>query len=182
MSRRAIIAGAGIGGLATALALSQARFDVALYERSDTLEEFGAGLQLTPNASRVLSNLGVLESVRLAATSPRAICVFRGLDDHALMRMPVDRAVCRWGAPYLVIHRADLQQALAAAVKRRRNIKLCYGSTVADVENRDERVSVEVKRGSTTVTDSADLLIGADGLRSRVREHLGLGEQEKRSE
>src|SRR5271166_3702259 len=120
MSRRAIIAGAGIGGLATALALSQARFDVALYERSDALEEFGAGLQLTPNASRVLSNLGVLESVRSAATSPRAFCAYHGLDDYALMRMPVDGAECRWGAPYLAIHRADLQQVLAAAVSRQR--------------------------------------------------------------
>lgn len=179
MGRRAIIAGAGIGGLAAALALSQAEFDVALYERSDGLEEFGAGLQLTPNASRVLSNLGVLESVLSAATTPRAICALRGFDDYALMRVPVDDAVRRWGAPFLAVHRADLQGALAAAVSRHRNIELFFGSTVAYVETQGEKVSVGVKRGSATVADSADLLIGADGLYSRVREHLGLGERER---
>ena len=121
MSRRAIIAGAGIGGLAAALALSRAKFDVTLYESAEAVEEFGAGLQLPPNATRVLSELGVLKSVEAFALRPSAIIAMRGSDDTALMRMPVDDAVGRWGAPYLTIHRADLQRILAEAVHRQPN-------------------------------------------------------------
>src|SRR5271166_515199 len=165
MNRRVIIAGAGIGGLAAALALSQAGFAVAIYERADALEEFGAGLQLTPNATRILARLGVLESVRAVAASPNAICAFRGLDDFALMRMPVEDAQRRWGAPYLAIHRADLQRALAEAVCSRRNIELCFGATVLDVVDHGDRISAGLKRGLAKIEDTADLLIGADGLR-----------------
>jgi|SRR5271165_41497 len=175
MSRRAIIAGAGIGGLATALALSQARFEVTIYERAEVLEEFGAGLQLTPNATRVLSNLGVLESVRAFATSPSAILAIRGSDNVKLMRMPISDAERRWGAPYLAIHRADLQRALGEALRRQTSAKLCFGSTVTDVWANGDQISVGVRRGSRKIQDVADLLVGADGLRSRVRERFGFG-------
>ena len=179
MSRRAIIAGAGIGGLATALALSRAGFDITLYERSEGLEEFGAGLQLTPNANRVLSRLEVLENVLALATRPSAVCAFRGSDDFTLTRMPVADAEQRWGAPYLVIHRADLQRVLAEAVRRRPNVELRFGTTVGDVAIHRDRISIGVMRGLATIQDSADLLVGADGLRSRVRERFGLGETDK---
>jgi len=175
MSRRAIIAGAGIGGLATALALSQARFEVTIYERAEVLEEFGAGLQLTPNATRVLSNLGVLESVRAFATSPSAILAIRGSDNVKLMRMPISDAERRWGAPYLAIHRADLQRALGEALRRQTSAKLCFGSTVTDVWANGDQISVGVRRGSRKIQDVADLLVGADGFRSRVRERFGFG-------
>ena len=179
MSRRAIIAGAGIGGLATALALSRAGFDITLYERSEGLEEFGAGLQLTPNANRVLSRLEVLENVMALAMRPSAVCAFRGSDDFTLTRMPVADAERRWGAPYLAIHRADLQRVLAEAVRRRPNVELRFGTTVGDIAIHRDRISIGVMRGLATIQDSADLLIGADGLRSRVRERFGLGETDK---
>ena len=98
MQRRAIIAGAGIGGLATAIALSQTGFNVTLYERANKLEEFGAGLQLTPNATRILSQLGVLDRVRQLASRPRAVQTLRGSDNAKLMRLPLDDADRRWGA------------------------------------------------------------------------------------
>jgi salicylate hydroxylase len=179
VGRHAIIAGAGIGGLTTALALSRASFDVTIYERAEALEEFGAGLQLTPNATRVLSNLGVLESVREFATSPSAISAIRGSDDVTLMRMPVHDAERRWGAPYLAIRRPDLQRALGEAVHRHSSARLCFGSTVVDVLTNSDRISVVVKRGSETIQDTADLLVGADGLRSRVRERFGFGETDR---
>ena len=179
MSRRAVIAGAGIGGLATALGLSQAGFDITLYERSEGLEEFGAGLQLTPNATRVLSRLEVLDNVLAFATRPSAVCAFRGSDDFTLTRMPVADAERRWGAPYLAIHRADLQRVLAEAVRRRPNVELCFGTTVGNLAVHGNRISIGAMRGLARIQDSADLLIGADGLRSRVRERFGLGETDK---
>ena len=179
MSQRAIIAGAGIGGLATALALARAGFDITLYERSEGLEEFGAGLQLTPNANRVLSRLEVLENVLALATRPSAICAFRGSDDFLLTRMPVADAEQRWGAPYLTIYRADLQRVLAEAVRRRPNVELRFGTTVGGIAIHRDRISIGVTRGLATIQDSADLLIGADGLRSRVRDRFELGETDK---
>jgi len=179
MSRRAIISGAGIGGLATALALSQAGFDVTLYEQAGAIEEFGAGLQLTPNATRILSRLGALDSVRTVSTIPDGISALRGSDDAVLMRMALDDAERRWGAPYLALHRADLQRALADVAEDRSNVRLQLGSTVARVAVEGDCVAVGLKRGAATVEDRADLLVGADGLRSRVRERLGLGDADK---
>ena len=125
------------------------------YERSDSLEEFGAGLQFTPNATRVLSRLGALQAVRAAATSSSAICVVRGSDDHVLTRMPLENAEHRWGAPYLTIHRADLQRTLAEAVFRQRNVELKLGSTVLEAANHGDRVVVGLECGLATSQDSA---------------------------
>jgi salicylate hydroxylase len=179
LSLRAIIAGAGIGGLSAAIALLQAGFRVAIYETADALEEFGAGLQLTPNATRVLSRLGVLERVLRFASRPHAVLVLRGSDSIELLRMPLDGAERRWGAPYLVIHRADLQRALIEAVRGQPNVELSLGTSVLDFANNGGRLSVGLKSGLTQARDNADLLIGADGLRSQVRDRLGFGAQDQ---
>src|SRR5260370_9775150 len=158
MAQRAIIAGAGIGGLETALALSQAGFEITLYERADALEEFGAGLQLTPNATRVLSRLGALDSVRKAATVPDAVRALRGSDDRELMRLPLVDAERRWGAPYLAVHRADLQRALADAVRRRANVALRLGVALAGLATEGEQIAVGLTRGPIAMRDRAHLL------------------------
>jgi salicylate hydroxylase len=175
LPRRAIIAGAGVAGLTAAIALLQAGFKVAIYERSNTLEEFGAGLQLTANATRILAKLGVLERVMPLASRPRAVVVLRGSDNAELMRMPLDDAERRWGAAYLVIHRADLQRALLAVVQEQSGVELSLGATVLDFANGEAGLSVGLVRGLTQIRDQADLLIGADGLRSQVRDQLGFG-------
>jgi len=172
---RAIIAGAGIGGLAAAMALSQAGFKVAIYESTDKFEEFGAGLQITPNATRVLARLGVLERVRQLSSKPPAVLVLRGSDNAKLMRLPLDDAERRWGAEYLVIHRADLQTALVEAVRDQPGIELSLGTTVTGFAANGDTISVRLQRGLTAARDEADLLIGADGLRSQVRSGLGFG-------
>ncbi len=175
MSKRAIIAGAGIGGLSAAIALSQAGFRVVIYEKTNTLEEFGAGLQVTPNATRILSRLGVLKWILPLASRPHAVLVLRGSDNVKLMRMPLDDAERRWGASYLSIHRADLQRALVAAARDHSDIEFALGTAVLDFADDGRRLSVGVAKGLTQRREDADLLIGADGLRSQVRERLGFG-------
>ena len=172
---RAIIVGAGIGGLATALALDKAGLEVKLYERSEALQEFGAGVQLAPNATRVLSALGVLEAVQAVAARPESIRVFRGMDEQLLARVRIDDAVRRWGAPYLVIHRADLQRVLADGAQRSRNVEFEFGATLVAVADRDKRVSIGLRRDTDSREDYADLLIAADGLHSHIRRHFGFG-------
>jgi salicylate hydroxylase len=172
---RAIIAGAGIGGLAAAIALSQAGVKVAIYERTDKLEEFGAGLQITPNATRVLARLGVLERVRQLSSKPNAVLALRGSDNAKLIRLPLDDAERRWGAEYLVIHRADLQTALVEGVMDQPGVELSLGTTVTEFATDGGTISVGLQRGRGAAHDKADLLIGADGLRSQVRNGLGFG-------
>ena len=179
MSPRAIIAGAGIAGLTAALALRRAGFSVAIYEKANTLEEFGAGLQLAPNATRMLARLGVLERVERFASTPRAVLVLRGSDNAELMRMPLDDAERRWGAAYLVIHRADLQRVLVEAVRSQPGVEVSLGTTVHDFADHGRGVSVGLRTSLAQDQDDADLLIGADGLRSLVRDRLGFGAQDQ---
>ncbi len=175
MARRALIAGAGIGGLTAALALAREDFQVDVFERAPVLQEFGAGLQLTPNATRILARLGVLELVRALATAPRAIRILRGSDDAELARLPIEDAERRWGAPYLVIHRADLQRALADGATRLPNVALHLGTEVAGIGADAGGVSIGLKRGLVAMRETGDVLVGADGLRSLVRQRIGLG-------
>ena len=172
MPRRAIIAGAGIAGLTAAIALLRAGFTVAIYERASSIDEFGAGLQVTPNAARILARLDLLERVLLHASRPRAVVVLRGSDGAELMRMPLDDAERRWGAAYLVIRRADLQRALIDAVRGQSAIEVTLGATVLNFADNGGHLSVRLARGVTDTRDEADLLIGADGLRSQDRKSV----------
>ncbi len=182
MARRALIAGAGIGGLTAALALAREDFEVEIFERAPALEEFGAGLQLAPNATRVLRRLGVLEAVSGLALAPRAIRVLRGRDGAEITRLPVGDAERRWGAPYLVIHRADLQRALAEAATRRPNVALRLGTEVAGMSDDDNGVMVALERGAVATNrgrrrsdrGGRPALAGARADRPRRRRRAGV--------
>jgi salicylate hydroxylase len=172
---RALIAGAGVGGLTAAIAIAGAGFEVALFERTAVLEEFGAGLQLTPNATRVLEKLGALAAIESRALAPRAIRILRGRDGACLSTLPLASAQKRWGAPYLVVHRADLQRTLVERIARTPDIALTLGAELGGLTSDEGGVTAGVKRGAIGLKARGDFLIGADGLRSIIRERLGLG-------
>lgn len=169
------IVGAGIGGLTAALALDAAGHHVTLIERRTGFSEVGAGLQLSPNASRVLIALGLGPALRRAASEPprvvvRALATGRQIGSVELGASQRER----FGAPYYVIHRADLQTLLLDAVRARANIRLLVGRDVTGLVETPEAVSVALAsgRGARTETLSVDLVVGADGVRSSLRGHL----------
>lgn len=167
---RIIIAGAGIAGLTAALAFARRGFSVEIFERSATLQEVGAGLQLSPNATRILDRLGALEHLSARAVHPRAIVLRDARSLNDLAHVPLgDTAHSRWGAPYMVAHRADLQAALLEAVSRQPAIRLTTDATVRDVVFRNEDVSVAVDANGEASHVTGSLLIGADGMWSGLR-------------
>jgi salicylate hydroxylase len=169
-----IIAGAGIAGLSAALAFARTGRRVLVLEKAAALTEAGAGIQLSPNASRHLQHWGVLERLRGAALAPRAVVVRRARDAALLARLPLDDAEKRWGAPYLVAHRADLQKALLEAVAAQPRIELRLGIGVAGFAADEEQVAVGAKHGLIRLRFDGAALIGGDGLWSDVRQRLAL--------
>src|SRR5690606_28640337 len=104
---RVAVAGAGIAGLTVALALSARGFDVTVFERSHRLEEVGAGLQLSPNATRILERLDLLPAIEQRAVEPADVQLRRAADLRTIAAVPLGpSARKRWNAPYLTIHRA----------------------------------------------------------------------------
>src|SRR3974390_2632346 len=107
-SRTIIVAGAGIGGLTASLALAKQGFRVIVLEKAERLEEAGAGLQLSPNASRVLVSLGLQDRLRMRALTPQASHILSAPAGSEIARLPLgEAATLRAGAPYWVVHRAD---------------------------------------------------------------------------
>ena len=166
---RAILIGGGIGGLAAALALARRGVSVTVLERSPVLGEAGAGLQLGPNATRVLFGLGLREPLLAKAFIPEAAEIRAASDQRLLLRTALGAlAEDRWGAPYLQLHRADLQVLLHEAVLAA-GCEVRLGATVVAVEQDDIRVRVIL---SDAAVIEADFAVGADGVRSGVRQSL----------
>lgn len=176
MTRRTIaIAGAGIGGLVAALALDAAGHTVILVERRTGFSEVGAGLQLSPNASRVLIGLGLGAALRRAADMPPRVAVRDLPSGRTLGAVQLGRPFQeRFGAPYYVIHRADLQTLLLDAVRARAGIRLMMGREATGLAETATGVSLTLEsgHGARSETLDADLVVAADGVRSRLRDHL----------
>ncbi|MBX3596034.1 MAG: FAD-dependent monooxygenase [Rhizobiaceae bacterium] len=167
---RILIAGAGVAGLSAALCFAQRGAQVAIFERALQLEEVGAGLQLSPNATRILSRLGVLDELMETAVEPDAVVLRRAEDLHEIARVPLGRAArARWGAPYLVSHRADLQRALLNAVSKQDRISLHTGMSVEDIDLEGPSPALVTQSGRK----EGRLVIGADGVWSTVRSLSG---------
>ncbi len=171
MSRKPIlIAGAGIAGLSLALALARQGIASHILERRDELSEAGAGIQLGPNAMQVLTRLGVAARLEPEAGRPEAIIVRDGSSGRRLTTLPLGQAMRdRFGAPYRVAHRADLQAALIAAVHETSEIALVTGF---EVVTWDETEGGIVARSAGGGHQEGSVLIGADGLWSTVRHAL----------
>jgi salicylate hydroxylase len=170
-----IVVGAGIGGLTAALALAAASFRIIVVERSDHLSEAGAGIQIAPNAGRVLASLGLAEKVSAVAIEPEAIDVRSGVNGKVLASIPGPSYRARYGEPYRVIHRADLQAVLAAAVDANPNVTLELGATVAQTLPQPDGLLVRIQRPGGIDVVPAVAIVAADGVWSTFREKINSG-------
>ncbi len=172
-SRTIIVAGAGIGGLTAALALAARRFQVIILERTERLEEAGAGLQLSPNASRVLIELGVEPYLAPHVIVPDAVSIVSTRAAKEIGQIPLGtNAQSRYGAPYWIVRRADLQAALLACVENNSNIDLRLGAQVEDILTTPNGVTVIHRKNGARHEETAHALIGADGVWSTVRNRI----------
>jgi salicylate hydroxylase len=170
----ALVIGAGIGGTAAAIALRRAGLDVSLFEQTMAQREVGAGIQISPNASRLLGRYGLGDAMARAAVRPSAIVFRRWQDGRVLGQEELgDYIEDRYGTPYYHFHRADLIALLADAFGPK-EIKL--GRRLIDVEQDESGVTAHFQDGTS---ERGDLLIGADGIHSQVRERL-FGEEKPR--
>ena len=168
--KKILIAGGGIGGLTLALALEQRGFMPVIFEQTSKLEEVGAGLQLSPNGTRALAAVGVLDALRAVAFEPKgkSIRLWNSGESWPLFDLgPV--AVAEYGYPYLMVHRSDLQAVLLQALAKRLPSSLRLGHKVVGFEQRDGGVTALLADG--TMMDGA-ALIGADGVHSSIRAGL----------
>lgn len=131
-----------------------------MFERADALSEIGAGLQISPNAGRILDNLGLAAALDREATRPEAIDMRAARTGRIIVSLPLSRA-----APYRTLHRADLLSILEEAVLADPFIELRLGEPIDDIRSTAEAVSF----ATPTRREEASLLVGADGIRSSVR-------------
>jgi len=162
-----LVAGGGIAGLAGALAVARAGLNVRLFEQTERLAEVGAGLQLGPNAVRVLAEWGLLDALREVAAYPEALVVRDAPGGAELGRLRLgERAQARYGHPYATVHRADLHTLLWQAAVGQPQVELALGRAVLGWQAGKGAVSVQLSNGAGA---SGRLLLGCDGLWSRVR-------------
>lgn len=179
-SGQVVIAGAGVAGLTAALAFSERGYLVRLFEQAPRLEAAGAGIQLSPNATRILRQLGVLDRLLPAAVRPEAVVLKDAATLRELARVPLGEAAeRRWQAPYLVAHRADLQEALIARLAEQPDISLVTGARVGGVAAGPHHTTATVEIAGKTIEADGFLLIGADGVWSAIRAFGGFAAQSR---
>lgn len=164
-----VVVGGGIGGLAAALACHRAGYGATVLEQANAFSDIGAGIQLGPNAVRVLDQWGLGDALRTVAARPQGLVVLNAADGQVLGKMALGEAVTRrYGSDYLTLHRGDLHQLLLRAVQQA-GLRLVLNTVVRRWSERADHVSV-------TCTDAAEYgaegLLGCDGVWSPVRQLL----------
>jgi salicylate hydroxylase len=166
-NQHVIVAGAGIGGLAAALALARAGQRVTVLERSAEFAPIGAGIQLGPNAMKVLASWGLQDALLAHACLPQAIAVHHASTGRSISRILLGSAVQqRYGQVYATVHRAHLHAVLLAAVQAQPGVQVLRGVPVQGVQTFPNS-TVQVSTPEYTYT--ADALVAADGVWSSVR-------------
>jgi len=167
----AVVVGGGIGGLGTALALTRSGYSVRVLEQASKFGEVGAGLQMAPNATRILRDWDLLDEVTDLGVVPRRLVMRDALDGEELTHLDLAEAGRRYGAPYVVIHRSDLHATLVRAC-RAAGVDLVTDACVLDVQNDAD--------GATAIgehrRDAGRVVVAADGLKSRLRGRLSADE------
>ena len=170
MQNNILVAGGGIGGLAAALAVSQAGWKVDLLEQSTEFGEFGAGIQLGPNAVRVLQSWGLTEALKAVAARPLRLEVRHAGSAALLAQRPLAGVMeQQFGSAYLTIARADLHHLLLESVQTQAGVALQAGTRLESYSVSESTVCVSTHNGSVW---HAAGLIGADGIWSAVRTQL----------
>lgn len=170
---RIAVTGGGIGGLTLALALRQRGLEADIYEQAPELTEVGAAVALSANSTREMRRLGVLDQITAASTEPSELVYRDWRNGRRVAAFPVHedlRYQQRFGAPYYGIHRADLQRVLSGALG---GAGLHFGHRLVDLVDQGDGVRLEFANGRSA---EADLVIGADGVRSVVRRFVTGGE------
>lgn len=168
------VAGAGITGLTLALALAKFGATVVVLERNSTISEFGAGLQISPNARKILNNLGLDEALTARSLEPDGIDIYAWRRAVPLVTLELGAVMRqRFGAPYAVMHRADLADALYMACRRFANIDILFGVRGWDVVSHARGVTVSIDEANgQSRTGRGHAFIGADGVHSRTRTQI----------
>jgi salicylate hydroxylase len=162
-----VVVGGGIGGLGSALALARAGVRVRVLEQASQFGEVGAGLQMAPNATRILRSWGLLDQVVAQGVLPQRLVMRDAVDGRELTHLDLADVERRYGAPYVVIHRSDLHAILLEAC-REAGVELVTDAAVAEVEVGPDR-AVAVAGGRR---DAGRVVLAADGLGSRLRRRL----------
>ncbi|WP_285032745.1 FAD-dependent monooxygenase [Mycolicibacterium sp. lyk4-40-TYG-92] len=162
-----LIVGGGIGGMSAAVALAHAGFAVHVVEQASEFSEIGAGIQLAPNAMRILDGLGLLSEINKIAVQPSSL-IFHDIDTGAKLTT-VDMGepfIQRYGYPYTVLHRGDLLEVLLAACRANDRITLEPNKAMTDISDQGDWARVEFADGTSY---ECDAVVGADGLWSKTR-------------
>ena len=165
-----LVAGGGIGGLAAALALTRQGFRVKVMEQAPEIGEIGAGIQLGPNAFHAFDALGVGEKARGRAVYTDYMVMHDAIDEYQVGKIPTDENFRkRFGNPYAVIHRVDVHLSLLEGAQETGKVEFLTSTRVERIEQDDHSVTVYDQHGKA---HEGIALIGADGVRSVVRQHF----------
>lgn len=163
---RIAIIGAGLGGLTAAILLQRAGYDPVVYEQSAQIARIGAGINLWPNSTRILQELGFESELQKIGTTPENWLNCEWDTGRVYFRQPAQDWLERYGAPHMILHRGDLQGYMINAL---RDGTIHYSKSLKSVEEASDGIVMQFRDGTT---QKADIVIGADGINSVVRETL----------